>query len=71
MPTLFDFPATADIVSTTQEVVSGFFPQFLPVVYLAFGATIVVASIIYLRRIVKSIPKGVVGGGRRGRGRRR
>lgn len=61
----------SDLVSSTTAGVTVLAPEFWPVIFLAFLAATFVGAIVYIRRKVNSVPRGIFGTGRRGRRRGR
>jgi len=71
MLTLFTIPDSANMIASSSAVVSAWTPEFLPVIYLSLAITVVVGSILFLSRKLSGGAKGILGGRRRRRARRR
>lgn len=67
---MFSFPSASTAVASSTDYATTLFTEFLPFVWLLVGTVAAVVAIIYLRKVVAGSIKRV-GGGKRGRRRRR
>lgn len=71
MYTLFTIPTSSDVITAVGAHSSSWFTEFLPVVYLIVGMVVAGLAIRFLARTFNKGVRGALGGGKRGRGRRR
>lgn len=72
MLTLFALPSSSTMISESQSVVTSWLPEFLPVIYVVLGLTVVVGTILFIRKKFGGAIAKILGvrGGRRSMRRR-
>jgi len=67
----FSIPSITDIVATTTPIIALMLTSLLPIIYFALAILIAVGAALFIRKKIGGGIRSVLGGRRRGRGRRR
>lgn len=71
MLTLFAIPDSGTTITAVGTQVTAYVAEFLPAIYLSVAMVVVVGTILFVTRKVSGGARAILGGKRRGRGRRR
>jgi len=61
MLTLFAIPDSATTISATASQVTAYVAEYLPVIYLGLAMVVVLGTIAFVSRKLKSAPKRLLG----------